>query len=273
VSRLPGAIRWFLGGLVIVAVLGAAGFLVYSRVTANPGCEAPPATNQCTRIVFFGNSYTAVNDLPDTFARLAWSGGRRIETATQAPGGWTLADHDGAPSTAALLRGSRWDFAVLQEQSEIPSVESLRQAEMYPAVRDLVGEIRSAGARPLLFLTWAHRDGWPQNGMADYSTMQSALDAGYQFIAREQHVSVVPVGPAWSEVVGQEAKPDLWQDDGSHPTWKGTYLAACVFYAAIFKKSPSGLSWHPWLSDTDTALIQEAAAAVVLDDPARWGLA
>src|SRR5262245_9966117 len=103
--RLPaGKLRWFLAVLALAGVLGLSGFLAYQRLTANPGCEAPPATGPCTRVFFIGNSYTAVNDLPDTFARLAWAGGHRVETAIQAPGGWTLLDHDDAPSTETVLR-------------------------------------------------------------------------------------------------------------------------------------------------------------------------
>jgi len=252
----------------------AAFFVLYAHADRNPGCQAEaPDSRPCTRVLFLGNSYTAVNDLPATLADLAWSGRRRVETAVQAPGGWTLVDHASAKETAELLAGSKWDFVVLQEQSEIPSVESLRQSTMYPAARELVAMVRGAGAVPIFFVTWAHRDGWPENGMASYSSMQDAIDAGYLFIAGEQHAAVAPVGFAWSEVVGEESTPDLWQGDGSHPTTKGTYLAACVFYAAIFKESPIGLGYHPWLSDGDAVQAQDAADATVLGDLARWGLA
>ena len=33
----------------------------------------------------------------------------------------------------------------------------------------------------------------------------------------------------------------LHQPDKSHPSPKGSYLAACVFYATLFDKSPVGL--------------------------------
>jgi len=268
--RSPGArLRWLLA-LAVAVALGAGGLVIYQLVYANPGCAPPPTP--CTRVFFLGNSYTSVNDLPATFASLAWSGGHRVETAVQAPGGWTLLDQASAPSTASTLSGSKWDYVVLQEQSEIPSVEYMRQSAMYPAARDLVTMVRGAGAAPMFFVTWAHRQGWPQNGMPDYSTMQTAIDNAYLSIAREQHASLAPVGFAWSELLGLEAHPDLWQDDGSHPTGKGTYLAACVFYAAIFRQSPSGLGYHPWISGSDAAQIQDVAAATVLDDPSRWGL-
>ena len=143
---------------------------------------------------------------------------------------------------------------------------------MFPAARRLVAMVRQAGARPMFFITWAHRDGWPQDGLVDYSSMQSAIDDGYVAIAGEQHAAVAPVGYAWQTLLGEEASPGLWQDDGSHPTEKGTYLAACVFYAAIFRESPHGLSYHGGLSSPDASTLQQVAAVTVLADPATWGL-
>jgi len=261
-------LRWLLSA-VVAAGMCVTAFATYQWVTANPGCETGV---RCARVLFLGNSYTSVNDLPDTLARLAWSGGHRMVKAAQAPGGWALLDHQSSPDTARLLASARWDYVVVQEQSEIPSVESFRQSEMYPAVRRLVTMIRSAGAAPLLFVTWAHRAGWPQNGMPDYVSMQAAIDDGYRAIAAELHVAMVPVGPAWLQVVAQGSSPGLWQDDGSHPTGKGTYLAACVFYAAIFGESPAGLGWHPWISNGDAYQVQRTSAATVLDDRSEWGL-
>jgi len=46
----------------------------------------------------------------------------------------------------------------------------------------------------------------------------------------------VPVGPAWQRA--QQALPalELYEDDGSHPTAAGTFLAACVFHHVLFGK-------------------------------------
>jgi uncharacterized protein DUF4886 len=261
-----------LAALVVVAGGVGGGLIVYSKAGANPGCEEPPARSSCVRVLFLGNSFTAVNDLPYTFSALAWSGGHGVETGMRAPGGWTLVDHSTSPDTPAALAASRWDYVVLQEQSQIPSVEYQRQTLMYPAARDLVRMARSAGAAPIFFLTWAHRDGWPENGLNSYSSMQAAVDDAYRFIAREQHAAVAPVGVAWAGVVAGESSPDLWQGDDVHPTTKGTYLAACVFYAVVFRQTPVGLGFHPWLSGSDAAQVQAAAAAVVLGDPEQWGL-
>jgi len=161
---------------------------------------------------------------------------------------------------------------VLQEQSEIPSVAGTRSATMYPAARTLVDRIEAGGAAPLFFMTWAHRDGLPASGMPGYESMQLAIEDGYQGIARELGVPVAPVGYVWFVV--RQAHPEiaLWQDDGSHPTAAGTYLAACVFYAAIFRQSPEGLTFESGLDEAPARVLQAEAGQSVLDLQTQWGL-
>jgi hypothetical protein len=281
-KSLPTARSWLLTavmrlasrrpGLVIVLAVVAVGLLLALGLSAQTGCGNPIDSSPCTRVLFIGNSYTSVNDLPTTFAKLARSGGHRVETGMAADGGATLADHAGSSATATALTSAKWTIVVLQEQSQIPAVDQLRQTEMYPAARKLVSMVRNLGAQPMFFITWAHRDGWPQDGLPDYNAMQAAIDDGYLAIAGEQLAAVAPVGYAWQTLLGQEASPGLWQDDGSHPTEKGTYLAACVFYATIFRESPKGRTYHGALSDAEASTLQQVAAVTVLSDPAKWGL-
>lgn len=245
--------------LVAAVVLGGCG--------GGNGCGS-----SCTRVLFVGNSYTYVNDLPATFASLAESGHHPVETGMLAWGGATLGGHAIDAETRSALGASRWSDVVLQEQSQIPAVPSLRQTQMYPPARKLVAVVRDVGARPLFFVTWAHRDGWPEEGIPDYATMQAAVDAGYLEIAREQNVPVVPVGYAWWITLAQERGGTLWQEDGSHPTPEGTYLAACVFYAAVFRESPVGLAFQNGLPPEQAARLQKTAADVVLGHAAEWGL-
>ena len=108
--------------------------------------------------------------------------------------------------------------------------------------------------------------------MVGYPAMQSSIDTGYLAIAGEEQAALAPVGFAWMAMEVQAASPTLWQDDGSHPTTSGTYLAACVFYATIFGQSPVDLSYHAGLSDGDAAIVQAMAASTVLADQPQWHL-
>jgi hypothetical protein len=222
-------------------------------------CNSLENSGPVTRILFIGNSYTYVNDLPGTFTKLACSGGHQVETDMAAVGGWTLAQHAASSQTLDKVQFQKWDFIVLQEQSEIPAIQDSRIQTMYPAVRQLVQRIRASGAQPLLFMTWGHQNGDAQFGLATYSDMQAQLSTGYMGIAQELNVPVVPVGTAWLRGVTQAKPLNLWQSDGSHPTEQGTYLAACVFYAAIFHQTPLGLGYLAGIDQATAQTLQTLA--------------
>ena len=235
-------------------------------------CIQSQNANSCTRVLFIGNSYTYTNDLPGKFAKLAKAGGHQVETGMAATGGWTLSDHAGSTDTISQINSSKWDFVVLQEQSEIPAILQSRLTVMYPAARVLASQIKGTGSTPIFFLTWAHRDGLPAFGLKDYQAMQFQIDIGYLEIAQELSAPVVPVGYAWLLANGQNSTLDMWQADGSHPTAQGTYLAACVFYAVIFRQSPEGLSYLSGQSKDVAVFLQKIAGTSVLDNPAQWNL-
>jgi hypothetical protein len=93
-------------------------------------------------------------------------------------------------------------------------------------------EIRRVGMTPAFYLTWA-RKGAPDD--------QAVLERAYVSAARAAHGLLIPVGRAWQGAREHHASIELFQQDGSHPSPAGTYLAACTFFAAFFDSSPIGL--------------------------------
>lgn len=202
---------------------------------------------------------------------LAKSGGHKVETEFAAEKGGRLSNHVHSNVTKDKLHSSQWDFVVLQEQTQIPSSEKFRQAKMYPAVISLVQQIREADATPMLFITSAHLRGWPENRLVGYKEMQLQINRGYMAIANKLDVPLAPVGPAWLTARNKRPQMNLWQD-GVHPNRQGTYLAACVFYAAIFQKSPEGLSYSASLPKNIALTLQIIAADTVLYNLNEWNL-
>lgn len=249
---------WLLFGLLFLALGGCA-----------PPCRDDPA---CTRVLFVGNSLTHVNDLPKTFTKLAKSGTYRVETGMAAPGGWGLSDHIKATETLAQIQSSKWNFVVLQDHSQIPASEPARTEQMFPAARALAAKVKEFGAIPMLFVTWAHRDGWQKKGLLTYESMQLQIDSGYMAIGQELKARIAPVGYAWLTMRQENPQMVLWQADGLHPNEQGTYLAACVFYAAIFHQSPEGLTYTGNLSKESAGVLQHVAAETVLTNSQKWNL-
>ena len=63
----------------------------------------------------------------------------------------------------------------------------------------------------------------------------------HEELAAALKARVVPVGPAWAKMLATDKPPQLYHADIVHPGKDGSYLAACVFYATIYNKSPEGL--------------------------------
>jgi hypothetical protein len=259
--------------LIALAAAGSIalfGFGLASLLENN--CTNLSGKDICRHVLFVGNSYTYVNDLPGEFVKLARSGGHPVQAEMAAEGGWRLADHVGSEATLAKIRLRVWDDVVLQEQSQGPASPSFRSTTMYPAAEKLIHEVTAAGGKPLLFLTWAHKNGWPENNLPGFDAMQGNITQGYLQLGMNQNIAVVPVGPAWSTVYRQNPGLALWQDDGSHPSPAGTYLAACVFYAALFDQSPAGLTYLAGLPEETALKLQTIAGETVLNNPSQWNI-
>ena len=245
--------RWFVASLLAAVAWSALLF-----------AQAQPAARPL-RLLFIGNSYTYVNNLPEMFAKLAEAGHQQVETLMVAPGGWRLQDHWDKGEAPKILHGGRWDYVVLQEQSLLGTnfllngKPRVKNDEVFrPWADKWAAEISKAGARPVFYLTWA-RKGTPED--------QSVLTDAYMRAAKANQALVAPVGIAWAAVRQQHPSIDLFYTDGSHPSAAGTYLAACTFYATIFRASPVGLpakiTGHR--VNLDTAQVEADRTAVLVD--------
>jgi hypothetical protein len=232
------------------------------------GCDRTPISQLegGVQVLFIGNSYTFVNDMPGMFANLVREANYDVTVVTEAKGGWTLADHAASKITHNRIAEGVWDYVVLQEHSIIPVIEQRRSAEMAPAAQNLVQQIIAADAQPLLFMTWGRRDGLPEAGFDNFTAMQKQLQLGYEMVAESLNVKVAPVGMAWQYGLGENPDLQLWDSDGSHPSLVGSYLTACVFYSVIVRDSPEGFTYTAGLASETAQFLQGVAAQAVLGE-------
>ena len=109
---------------------------------------------QTKNVLFLGNSYTGVNNLPLLTYNLALSLGDTINYDSNTPGGYTYEGHSTNATSLAKIAQGNWDFVVLQEQSQKPSFPPSQVAtEVYPYAQVLVDSIKSANACTEPFFT------------------------------------------------------------------------------------------------------------------------
>ena len=187
------------------------------------------------RVLFIGNSYTYVNNLPGVLIDMAAASHQSVfEPTVVLVGGSTLEAHLTRGDAMREIEKGGWDFVVVQEQSTRPMDAP---ASFFRDVPTFAAAVKKTGARMVLYESWA-RETSPQ--------LQDSLSRMYHQAAKESNALLAHVGEAWAayRVTEQVTAPEhsaLFIADGSHPSQAGTYVAACVFYATLYGKSPVGL--------------------------------
>lgn len=224
------------------------------------GFSSPGAPSS---VLFVGNSYTFANggiagNVDSLFSAMhpEWE----TSFGEYTVGGATLEDHFADPGCMMLVGSGSWELVVFQEQSLRPIEEPSLMWE-YAFLLD--SAVTAAGGESSFFMTWPR----------EYDTRSiRQLEYAYDFTGASLDASVAPVGLAWMSALSLDPDLDLWEDDQSHPTIAGTYLAACVFYSLLASGSPAGASYVPDGIDPDeAALLQEVAWETVSSRaPVDW---
>jgi len=210
-----------LSGCVFIILSAFSTFPVYAEKKTSP-----------LRILFIGNSYIYVNELPKVLTNMARTAKPKvnIQTVDLSEGGYTLEKHLNTGNTLKVIQKGEFDIVILQEQSLRPIYD---KKKMHEAIRKLEIEIKKTEAKTVLFMTWAR---------AHRPKMIEPLAKAYMEIGKELNVEVAPIGLAWQKALQKHPNLSLHDSDKSHPNPRGTYLTACVLYATLTGQSPIGLS-------------------------------
>lgn len=227
-------------------------------------------------VLFIGNSYTYVNNLPQMVQDLATSLGDIVYQADQTMGGATLQNHAGNAATYTAIQNEPWDFVVLQAQSQEPSFpDNQVNTETIPYAIQIADSVYANKfcTDVMMFMTWGRQNGDPQWApISTYEGMQWRLRNAYVRMADSVQGSVSPVGMAWWYVRDNFPSINLYQVDESHPSVEGSYLAACTFYASLFRKPSTGAPYISTLDSVTAGILQFAADLAVLDSLDFWNL-
>jgi hypothetical protein len=224
------------------------------------------------RVFFFGSSYTYFNGGMENMVQALLEEGLKttVDARASSINEATLARHlqdlDGTNGNTvarqALITGNNtsWNLVVLQDQSTVPAyLFTEHWYECQEAGVKLNKWIETTGAVTMFLLTWGRQKGLGSDEFfPDYSKMQRYLNTGYQqyqLAANNPRSFVAPAGIAYQLVYddtilagGTDASSpfsNLYSGDGSNPSLQGSYLSACVIYAAYTGLSVAELEWAP----------------------------
>ena len=241
-------------------------------------------------VMMMGNSYTNANNLASVVEGVMDADGYNSTVQSVTAGGMRLPQHWQNVNTSGhqwntTLRGSNWDYVILQDQSQVPSFPTTNSMwqQSKNAVVNLSNAIENEGGQTMLFMTWGYRNGDSSNSFNNnFTTMQARLTEGYTRYAENisnagNSVWIAPVGLAYKTihdgVVADGDDPtasgnlfyDLYTGDGSHPSLSGSYLAACVFHSSTTGQTCVGSNDTVNLNASVKLALQQAADDTVFN--------
>lgn len=193
-------------------------------------------------ILFIGNSLTHRNSLPGIFTGIAEANDVDVNATPLACSSYYLSDfadptNDYGKNLRTLLTNNSYDYVVIQAQSS----EAIRMynSSTIPSASTLAALIRDNGAEPIMYMTWGLKDTYTytHNGeevTLDNAAMTNALAEAYFRMGNEINAKVAPAGINFKRFRDLFPETELYDDDGKHPSYIGSYLAACSIYNTIF---------------------------------------
>jgi len=259
---------------VCFAVFSAALLLIFTG-TSDAKETSMPAKQKSLKVLFIGNSYTSVGDLPGVITQMAKAKGKDLVCTAHTPGGRSLHKHWQEGKAQKLIEKGGWDFVVLQDQSLNPvssPKNMLKYADMF------CKKIDEIGAKKVFYLTFAYKA--PPKWVGEIkdpkkreyfkkliSNMQPLLNKTYLQAAKQNKALVAPAGIAWDIAYKQNPKYPLHASDNSHPADLGVYLSAMVFYSTFFDEPPTDM---PARINTDRNGKEQSV--ITIDEPTRMNM-
>ncbi len=225
-------------------------------------------------VLMIGNSLTAYYDTPGILQALCDSSGKKVFIREAMYLGKTLGMIVSVTDVFDHIALRKWDYAVMQGSSyEIAFPEY--HDEIAEPIEILAGAIRANNpdTRIIFFMDWAMKNGVSYEGHDyTYEQFQSMLRKGTLLMAGRMGFIVAPIGVAFNTVIAERPEIDLFHPDGGHPSAKGSYLQACVYYSAIFRETAAGIDVFGDVPQEQARYLQGVGSATVLDSLDQWNI-
>lgn len=191
-------------------------------------------------ILFIGNSYTHMNNMPSIFEKLAVKAGKNVYVEKNTRSGASFKVHSEREDMYEAIKSKKWDYVILQGYSrEFAHTPQHIDTATMPYLIKITDSIYANNpcTNILLYMTWGYDNGFSENPALDtYTKMADSIARGYQYVSDIFNLPIVPVGKVWKQV-REKGIINLYAQDKAHPNINGSYLIATTFYEAIFNES------------------------------------
>jgi hypothetical protein len=222
------------------------------------------------KVLFIGNSFTYVENMPDLFRNIADSAGYKVKIQMYAPGGVSVGDisqgtqaHMNNPLVYDNIRSDKWDYVVLQDNQgrfvldygQFSSTSLVIQG--HQQIRDSVLK-NNPCAKMVWFEGWGLKNGMPPYGNTGIEMIER-IAANYHFMNDSLQQIIAPIGGAWKKLIITNPAIDPWSADETHQSLAGSFLTANVIYACIFRDNPGFSNANGGLTVNTSTILKQIA--------------
>lgn len=236
-----------------------------SRNTGDKVQEVPRSKK--IRVLMVGNSltYCARNRTVSDLEKMAKKAKRKISIKrltynNEKLANWANPRHKNGKRLYREIRSGKWDYIVLQEQTDASVKPSFIKES-----KKLAAYIHKKSPKTQIIYncTWAYKKGKKISGKKySFSRMQKTMNQNYQTVARQTGGRVCRSGDAFLKYRKSSGKKkNLYLKDNNHASRYGWYLNACCLYGAIFGASPVESGYYGGIGKSLAKKFQRIAAS------------
>lgn len=211
------------------------------------------------KVLFIGNSYTHMNDMPSIFEKIAKKAGKDVIVEKNTLAGASFSVHSERNDMYEAINKRKWDYVVLQGYSRELSFPCQHiDTATIPYLTKITDSIYTNNpcTQILFYMTWGYDEGFSEREEVNsFDKMADSIERGYQYLGAIFDVPVVPVGMVWKNVRNSTGI-NLYASDKAHPNKNGSYLIASTFYNAVFNESIKNV-FTGTIPDTSAVKIKE----------------
>ena len=237
-------------GKVVAKGPGTATITASAKNGASDTCKVTVKQGKIS-VLFIGNSKTFFGGGVDViFKNLAEGAGKSVYAERVLAGGPLL--YTFTEEVKSRIRSRKWDYIVLQEQSETSAEKRDVVVQGCKAMTDYTKQNSNSKVVPIL------NSMFPLVGLS-----QDATDANFRAAQKVCGGIVAYSGKTFALSSKKYPNIQVYGDDGRHATDAGYYISACSTYAAIYNESPTRSSYHHNLGADTAKKLQKLSGEVM----------
>lgn len=252
-----------------------------------------------TNVLFIGNSLTYYNDMPKMLQEMFNETNPNINIEQITYPGFSLYAHleniveesskdnirtrkksdQEITETEKKIQEKDWDIIIMQTGGVTILIPEIRKKKVDPAIKEIM-KLSNSNSRFILFNTWTTKIDYPKEycypaavinkyskpgekicspEINDNEEYYNVLQSGYEELSESNDMILTNHSQIFKKVIGKYPDLDLLEDT-MHPSKKGAFLSACIFYNIISDKKAKGLEYAADLDPETAELLKRAAS-------------